>query len=194
MAGRPRQFDRSVALKQVQEVFWVHGYDGTAMSDLVEATGLASGRLYAAFGDKENLFLQAVDLYRAEEGAFVDRALAGEAVLARALRRMFRDAIEVYTQPTQRGCMLVSAAMACTPEHQSMRDRLEAHRRTRRRTITARVRAAAEGGDLPGDADVQRMGDYLTAVLDGLSVQARDGVPRRRLAALADMTLSVLPG
>ncbi|MCG6395766.1 TetR/AcrR family transcriptional regulator, partial [Vibrio alginolyticus] len=65
MAGRPREFDREVALRKAEQVFWQRGYEGTSMSDLVAALGIASARIYAAFGSKENLFREAIALYLA---------------------------------------------------------------------------------------------------------------------------------
>ena len=58
-------------------VFWSRGYEGTSMADLTAATGLHSPSLYAAFGDKETLFREAVDHYR--ESFAVDFAGDGTA-------------------------------------------------------------------------------------------------------------------
>jgi AcrR family transcriptional regulator len=69
MAGRPREFDRDQALRKAMLLFWQHGYEGTSMSALVEALGIASARIYAAFGSKEQLFREAVALYEEGEAA-----------------------------------------------------------------------------------------------------------------------------
>src|SRR5688500_13596233 len=67
--GRPRSFDRDTALGQAMEVFWAKGYEGTSISDLTEAMGINPPSLYAAFGDKERLFLEAIDRYQVARGA-----------------------------------------------------------------------------------------------------------------------------
>lgn len=192
MAGRPREFDRDQALKRVQAVFWSRGYEGTSMADLVDATGLASARLYAAFGSKEALFREAVELYEREEGGFADRALAEEPTARRALDRLLRDAIGVYTGPGPRGCMVVSAATNCSAANDSVRDWLEQHRRQRTESIIARLRAAVAERELPPDTDPEALGDAFAALLHGLSVQARDGTPPRRLHALVDPAMAML--
>lgn len=184
MAGRPREFDRDEALKQAQTVFWARGYEGTSMADLVQITGLASARLYAAFGSKEALFREAVERYETEEGGFADRALVEEPTARQAVRRMLRDAVDVYTDPKPRGCMVVSAAVNCSVANDQVRDWLEEHRRRRTESIIDRLRAAAAVGELAPGTDVQALGDAFAALLHGLSVQARDGVARRRLLAL----------
>jgi AcrR family transcriptional regulator len=193
LAGRPREFDRDEALKKIQAAFWTRGYEGTSMADLVEATGLASARLYAAFGSKEAMFRAAIERYERLEGGFADRALAEESTSRRALERMLRDAVDVYTGPEPRGCMVVSAATNCSTDNDAVRDWLERHRKQRTESIIARLRSAVAAGELPSGTDVRALGDAFAALLHGLSVQARDGVPRRRLLALIGPALAMLP-
>jgi AcrR family transcriptional regulator len=193
LAGRPREFDRDDALKRIQAAFWTRGYEGTSMADLVEATGLASARLYAAFGSKDAMFRAAVERYEREEGGFADRALVEEPTAGQALERMLRDAVDVYTSPQPRGCMVVSAATNCSSDNDAVREWLERHRKQRTRSITARLRSAVTTGELRSDTNAQALGDAFAALLHGLSVQARDGVPRRRLLALIDPAMTMLP-
>src|SRR5579859_473833 len=108
MAGRPREFDRDAALTSARDLFWERGYEGVSMSDLIEKLGLASARIYAAFGSKEDLFREAIQHYENNEGSFVDRAFAEELTVIGAIERMFRDAVELYTRKAgPRGCMVV---------------------------------------------------------------------------------------
>lgn len=192
MAGRPREFDRGVALRQIQAVFWGRGYDGTSMADLVEATGLASARLYAAFGSKEGAFRESIELYELEDGGFADRALTEESSVTRALERMLRDAVDVYTRPQPRGCMVVSAATTCVSADGSVRDWLQQHRRQRTQSIIDRLDGAVAAGELASDTDTKELGDAFAALLQGLSVQARDHVPRKRLINLITPAMAML--
>lgn len=192
MAGRPREFDQDAALSRIQMAFWSRGYEGTSMADLVQATGLASARLYAAFGSKEAMFRAAVERYERLEGGFADRALAEEPTARQAIERMLRDAVALYTGPEPRGCMVVSAATNCSAENDAVRSWLEQHRKRRAASIIARLRSAVAAGELRRDTDVQAVGDVFAAILNGLSVQARDGVPRRRLLALIDPAITLL--
>lgn len=193
MAGRPREFDRDEALKRAQAAFWARGYEGTSMAALVQALGLASSRIYAAFGSKEALFREAIELYEKHEGGFADRALAEEPTVRAALERLLHDAIRTYTQPGQpRGCMVVSAATNCSTANDTVLKWLEQHRVKRTRSIINRVKAAVEEGELRPDTDAQALGDAFAALLHGLSVQARDGVPRRRLLALVKPAMTML--
>jgi AcrR family transcriptional regulator len=191
MAGRPREFDRDEALTRIQATFWKHGYEGASMADLVDATGLASARLYAAFGSKEAMFRAAIERYERGEGGFADRALAEEPTARQAVERMLREAVEVYTAPHPRGCMVVSAAATYSAANDQVRDWLEGHRRDRTDSIIERLREAVADGEVPPDTDVAALGDAVAALLHGLSVQARDGVPRHRLLALVPLVLTL---
>ncbi|KXV60086.1 TetR family transcriptional regulator [Acetobacter senegalensis] len=185
MAGRPREFDRDAALRKARDAFWSRGYEGVSMADLVNLLGLASARIYAAFGSKESLFRQAIALYDADEGGFATRALAEEPTAKAAFRRILIEAIETYTKPNHpRGCMVVSAATNCSSENDRLREWLAAFRCRRTASLVERLEKAAIDGELPPDADPQALGDYFATVLHGLSVQARDGVPKERLLAI----------
>lgn len=190
MAGRPREFDRDVALAQAQTLFWERGYEGVSLTDLVAATGLASARLYAAFGSKEQLFRETVALYEREEGGFADRALASEPDVRRALERMFHDAIDVYTRPSPRGCLVVTAATNCTERHQELQTWLAERRRSRTESITERVGQGVRERQLSADTDIEAVGQALSIFLNGLSVQSRDGVSPQQLHASIPVILS----
>lgn len=97
MAGRPRQFDREAALRTARDVFWARGFEATSMSDLVAALGIASARIYAAFGSKERLFKEAIELYEREEGAFSTQALSEQPTAYQAIERLLLDAVDLYT-------------------------------------------------------------------------------------------------
>lgn len=192
MAGRPREFDRDQALRQARNVFWQRGFEATSMADLVQALGIASARIYAAFGSKEALFREAIALYENGEGAFADLALSEEPTARAAIERMLRDAIELYTRPNgPLGCMVVSSATNCTLDNDSIREWLAGHRRDRTRSIIQRLEQAVESGELPRQTPVQALGDCYATLLHGLSVQARDGIEQPRLLATLPMALAV---
>lgn len=192
MTGRPREFDRGEVLEKIQQVFWEHGYESTSMSDLVSATGLASARLYAAYGSKEALFREAIERYEQQEGGFADRALAEEPTARRAIERILREAVNVYTQRGARGCMVVSSATNCSPANDAVRQWLAEHRRKRTDSLVERLCIAVAAGELREGTDAQALGDTYAAMLHGISVQARDGVPRERLLALIEPAMTLL--
>nr|WP_314425499.1 helix-turn-helix domain-containing protein [uncultured Erwinia sp.] len=192
MAGRPREFDREAALIQARDLFWRHGFEGTSMSDLVAALGIASARIYKAFGSKEQLFREAVAHYAEHEGGFAARALE-EGDIATAIRRMLMDAVALYTRPrAPAGCMVVSSASALSDENQPLQQWMAEQRRLRTESVIDRFRRAAEAGQLRGNADPALLGNYYALLLHGLSVQARDGVPADVLESVVKVSLAAL--
>ncbi|MDW5498336.1 TetR/AcrR family transcriptional regulator [Pseudomonas lundensis] len=193
MAGRPREFDREQALLKARDLFWRQGYEGTSLSDLVAELGIASARIYKAFGSKELLFREAVASYESHEGGFADRAFSEESSVRVAIKRLLNDAVTLYSRADlPQGCMVVSSAASVSDENNGIKTWLAEHRLLRTQGIIDRLRDAVTAGELPPETDADALGDYFAAFLHGLSVQARDGVSRARLEAAVKIALLAL--
>lgn len=194
MAGRPREFDRGQALIAARDLFWRHGYEGTSLADLVTALGIASARIYKAFGSKEQLYREAIAHYGQYEGGFAGRALQHPQVLS-AIRQMLEQAVLLYTRSDPpAGCMVVSAAGGLSEENQPLAQWLADQRRLRSAEIVARLQLAQQQGQLQSDVATRPLGEYYATVLHGLSVQARDGVSREQLTAAIEVAMLPLNG
>ncbi|WP_216907160.1 TetR/AcrR family transcriptional regulator [Nocardia noduli] len=192
--GRPRAFDRSVALRRAMEVFWEHGYEGTSMSDLTAAMGINSPSLYAAFGDKEALFRAAVELYGQTEGGHTERALREEPNARAGIEAMLRDNALAYTEEnTPHGCMVVLAGSTYTTRSTTVRDFLVECRRETTDDIRRRLDRGVVEGDLPSDTDTAALAFFYATVLYGLSIQARDGATLTELTASVDTAMRAWP-
>jgi AcrR family transcriptional regulator len=193
MAGRPREFDREQALLKARDLFWRQGYEGTSMSDLVAELGIASARIYKAFGSKELLFREAIASYESHEGGFADRAFSEENDVRVAIKRLLDDAVALYSRTDlPQGCMVVSSAASVSDENSGIKDWLAEHRLQRTQGMIDRLQTAVATGELPPETDADALGDYFAAFLHGLSVQARDGVSRARLEAAVKVALLAL--
>ncbi|MFI8011573.1 TetR/AcrR family transcriptional regulator [Acinetobacter sp. ABJ-A23_2] len=192
MAGRPREFDREEALVKARDFFWLHGYEGTSMSDLVEVLGIASARIYKAFGSKEALFREAVNHYENNEGNFALNALKQKNIKD-AINQLFQDALALYTQTNHSyGCMVVSAASVLGEENQAVLEWMKAQRIARGQSLVDRFVQAKSDGQLVAEADPKILGQYYALVLHGLSVQARDGYSKEELATVISFALQNL--
>lgn len=191
-AGRPRGFDKRQALDRALELFWTRGYEGASIADLTDAMGVSRPSLYAAFGDKEQLFRAVVAHYATEHAGYVGRALE-QPTAADAVRALLADAATAMTSPERpAGCLLVHGALVTGEEGAVARDLLLAERLGRQAAIRARLGRAAEDGDLPAGADPVVMAEYVMAVLSGMAVQALGGANRGALAAVAELALRAL--
>ncbi len=188
--GRPREFDRDAALRRAMEVFWRRGYEGTSISDLTAAMGINSPSLYAAFGCKEALFREAVALYDAVEGEAVERALREATTTRAAVEAMLRGSVDAYVCPEKpTGCMIVLAGTTCAQENEGVREFLSTYRRQGLDALRRRLARGVTEGDLPAGIDTAALAAYYTAVLQGLSIQARDGATRATLGAVVDCAM-----
>ncbi|WDF74801.1 TetR/AcrR family transcriptional regulator [Novosphingobium sp. KACC 22771] len=191
--GRPRQFCPEAALTAALKVFWARGYEGASMSELTEAMGITKPSLYACFGNKEALFRKALDLYEKEKLAYVRAGLT--APTAKGVAEAFlRGALAMQTGNDPRGCLSVVSAVACTNYADSIRDEITSLRLATDRAIIERFERARSEGDFPEDVDPAALAHYLTAILQGMTVQARSGATPAELERLVAMTLAMWPG
>lgn len=189
--GRPRSFDRAAALRRAMEVFWLHGYEGTSLSQLTEAMDINAPSLYAAFGSKEELFREAVELYAATEGALAQSMLTDARTARDAVAGMLRANVADYADPANPpGCMIVLAATTGTVGNAGVRDYLAGVRRDSEAAVRSRLERGVADGDLPAGIDVTALAAFVTTVQQGLSIQARDGATRATLDAVVDHALA----
>lgn len=190
--GRPRAFDRDAALDKALALFWAKGFEGVSIADLTDATGVNPPSLYAAFGNKEALFREALDRYEAGPGAYVDAALA-ELEVRRVVEALFKGCIEAMTGANNpRGCLVVQGALACGDGAAPLREELQARRRKAMEGVRRRFAKAKAEGELPEDADPGDLARYLMAVINGLSVLATDGASRPQMRRVADQALRAM--
>lgn len=192
--GRPRGFDRDAALAAALNVFWTHGYEGASLADLTAAMGINRPSLYAAFGNKEALFAEALALYERQEGAPLDSLLAEAPTAREAIAATLCHNARVYAREGfPRGCLIVLSLMVGTPESADVRRLLAARRRAGTATLAARIARGQREGDVAPDVDPARLAAFYTAVLQGMSVHARDGAGEAELLAIAEAAMAGWP-
>lgn len=191
--GRPRAFDTEAALDAALDVFWRHGYEGTALSDLTTAMGINRPSLYGAFGNKEQLFRAVLDRYAAGPGSFAVAAL-NQPTARKVVEGLLFGAIDLTTGPrTPRGCLNVTNAQACGPESDSVRREVIARRRASTTALRERLERARVEGDLPVDADPAALADLVATVSDGIAAQAANGASPQTLRAVVELALRAWP-
>lgn len=191
--GRPREFCVEHALAQALRVFWEKGYEGTSLNDLTEAMGINRPSLYAAFGNKEELFRKALDLYEREKLTYIGQAL--EQSTARGVAEtLLRGAVQNATSTEEpHGCLGVITSVACGEGSQSIRDEVLERGKVARRALIERFERAKAEGDIPAHVEVEGLTSLLYAVVQGICVQAGSGATREELDRLVDTGLALWP-
>ena len=190
--GRPRAYDPAQALARAADGFWQAGYAGTSLDDLSEATGMNRPSLYAAFGDKRDLYLKTLEYYRDGSRGLAREALADNPPLRVFLKRFYEKALALYLADGPRGCYTIGTAATVAAVDEKVRDFLADSTRTTDGFLTHQIEKAKARGELPQTADAKALGYLATATLHTLAVRSRAGMPRKELEALAKAAIAVI--
>jgi AcrR family transcriptional regulator len=190
--GRPRSFDRADALLQAMQVFWALGYEGATLTDLQRAMGgITAPSFYAAFGSKEQLFREAVELYSRTLGAPMMKALAEGATARASIEALLQSAVESFCKPGKpRGCLLVLGAINSVPANKRVQDYLRGLRARREKAIQQRLQRGVAEGELPSALDAGALASFYTTLIDGLAIRARDGASVKSLEFAAHCAMA----
>ena len=183
--GRPREFDRDAALRGAMMVFWEKGYEGTSLEELQSAMGAISpSSFYTAFGSKEQLFFEVVDLYVKTVGCRPVQALESAVTTRAGVEAMLRESIDIYCDPdTPRGCLVLLGATSCAPANASVQDHMRTYRVQVPDLIRKRLKRGVAEGDVPKDVDLEPLVSLYASLAQGLPMRARDGAARSKLLA-----------
>ena len=191
--GRPREFDVDKALDLALQVFWRKGYEGASMADLTETMGITKPSLYSAFGNKEELFRKALDRYVDGPGGYFQAALAKPTMRA-VVEHLLYESADAVTDPNHPpGCLAVQGALSCGDAAESIKQELMSRRAKGEQDLRQRFERAIAEGDLPQGSDAADLAAYLSAILQGMAVQAAGGTTREQLRKIAEMALRTWP-
>lgn len=193
--GRPPGFDRHRAVQTAMALFLKRGYQGTSVSDLVEAMGLSPPSLYAAFGSKEGLYREVLGHYVEGRGRFVSKALAVDQPVEEQVRQILRDAATTFTPVGEDapGCMVSGDLIMFTPDNASVANHVRELREVPRRAVAERIRWAQSNGQMPPSVNADALARFFSAVVTGMAVQAKDGASREDLLAMAAQAMAAWP-
>ncbi len=192
--GRPKMFDRAVALHQAMKLFWERGYIGTSFDDLIGAMGISPSSFYNTFGSKEHLYQEATAAYAAQSREWFAAELEAATDTRTAFHRMLKKGAEEITrddQPT--GCMISLACTQVPPALESVRQMMAGYRCGGEAAMAARIQRGIDEGDVPKSVNVQALAAFYSALSRGMAVLARDGATRDRLLEIVEIGMHAWP-
>ena len=192
--GRARAFDADEALDRAMTVFWSKGYEAASLADLTEAMGISRPSLYAAYGNKEELFRKALERYGEGPSSYEREALA-QPTAREVAEGLLRGAADVQTDPAHSG------GLSCRPGHHLLRREVLARRQDPDRVPTRRpcrdpraLRARPCRGRSPGETPIRKaLTHYIGTVVCGMAVLAASGATRTELERVIELTMRAWP-
>jgi AcrR family transcriptional regulator len=192
--GRRRTFDEDEVLAAVGAAFWEHGYAATSLDEIMTASGLGKGSIYAAFGDKYAIFRRVFENYCATVTRAMGDALAGpeESAVRRLERVLHSAAARSNGSVAQRACFLAKTTAELAAGDPAIADRSRQAFTDLARSITGCIEQAQRAGDIDPHADAVRLAHHILAVLRGLEALAESGIDATFLADAASATMDLL--
>jgi len=193
--GRPPSYDRNVALRAIRDVFWGRGFSAASLDDIGAGAGMNRPSLYGAFGDKREMYLEALRMFSAEMGAEVQKAIEAP-TLREALEAFYARVIQEYVSGKEgpRGCLFICTAATEATGDAAIRSALAEMLTDFDSIVAARIERAQVEGEPCAAADAQVLGRLATSVLHSLAVRARAGARRSELLTIARAAVDLITG
>lgn len=192
-AGRPRTFNKEDALTKAMHVFWEKGYEGTTMADLVNAIGIKAPSLYAAFGNKDSIFKEALLSYSSIVANGQLHALKNTPNIVDAVEASLQASVDLFSNNTNPNtCLIMTSAINTSPENIQHADTLRSMRDGYKKTWVNRFKQAKEDAQLTELADANRLGEFFSTLIQGMAIKAKDGATKEELQNTAELGLQCL--
>lgn len=190
--GPPKSFDVDTALHAAMIVFWQKGFDGASLSDLTEAMGINRPSLYSTFGDKQALYLRALNWYD-EQGELGFIRSTREKNAQSFVKKLLYEIADLYAKPDlPAGCFLIQSALS-TSSATGFARKETSRRRRRNKTALQSYLKTFPVQQLPSQLTPEQLADYITAIGNALAVRAADGAKRTDLYQIIELALSFWP-
>ncbi|ENU81824.1 hypothetical protein F975_00439 [Acinetobacter sp. ANC 3789] len=190
--GRPKCFDEQQALEKAMLLFWEHGYEATSINDLTHALQITAPSLYSCFGDKASLFYRCIDYYLEHEACPIIPIFEQAKTAKVAFEIYLYNHIQRLLQPNKpAGCMLIVAVVNCSEQTHDVQQKVLEKRLKEKQKLLQRLQQGIVDGDLAPTTPIEEMTDFYTTVIQGLTLQARDGATQEQLHKVIEHAMRV---
>ena len=168
---RTEDFNRAEVLDKAKNTFWLKGYNGTSMQDLVDATGLNRSSLYNSFGSKMELFEEALKQYQQDSGQIFDRARKQNRSAIETIGLIFLYVMdEIKNDPQQKGCMVINCATELGNQDLQLKGLLDANQNKMVAIFEELVINGQQDGSIRRDESSKKLAHYLVSSFQGFRI------------------------
>lgn len=194
MAGPVKQFDKEEALNKALEVFWINGFEATSMQELVDKMGINRASMYQTYGNKQSLFMAALDRYISTNQAQLEQALEAPGSPLGNLQQLFMHFIEEGLKGEKRGCFINNTAIELGPHDPAIAKKIRDFWQTFEDLIGNTLDRAVEQNELPRELDTRNTASLLNITLQGLVVKTKTGASKQELIEDTDLLFRFIRG
>jgi AcrR family transcriptional regulator len=188
--GRPKCFDEKEVLRKAMLLFWEYGYESTSIGDLTKVLGVTAPSLYSTFGDKAELFQKCLQYYDQNESCEMEKIFNQATSIKQGLHQyLLQSTLYLIQKHKPAGCMYVVSTMNCSQENQFLQDALCEKRHQKKQKIYEYLEKAQIQNELRDHVDIRALSDYYTTVMQGMSIQARDGAQVEQLKNVVELAM-----
>jgi AcrR family transcriptional regulator len=190
--ARPKEFDRDAALQEAINVFCNHGYEGTSTGDLLQAMRISRQSLYDTFGDKRQLYLEALQQYVANSVAGQIRALNNGTSVLTGLEAGLLAFASKSGAPDAHGCMGIGATCEFGVSDREVAALIATADKTLQSSLERRIKEGKASGEISPEVDPRAAAQFIKATFAGIKIAARGGAPAATLREIAQMAIRSL--
>ncbi|WP_042365830.1 TetR/AcrR family transcriptional regulator [Streptacidiphilus neutrinimicus] len=190
--ARPRTFDEDAILDRAMLLFWRKGYEATAMSDLVEELGLGRGSIYAAFGDKHQLFVRALSRYLGRQDTLLTTAFDADGPALAQLRDVLDRLLAADAACGNAGCFSVNSIAELLPRDEDVARLAQRSLRVAEEAFTRQLERAAQDGELSATVTPDAAARLLLTVIQGIQIVRKVDPDPARAAVALDSVFALL--
>jgi TetR/AcrR family transcriptional repressor of nem operon len=191
--ARTKEFDTDEVLSKAIDLFWDKGYNGCSMQDVVDGLGLSRSSIYETFGDKRQLFLEALRKYQREGLEALKEDINTTSDIRQALAKVFESVLpESNDSPLQKGCFMVNSAVELASQDPEIAEIVRVNRLEVEDILCKAIEKGQQSGQLAATLAARSIARFIYTNLSGISVNARSGTDRKTLEDIIRVSLSVL--
>lgn len=191
--ARKKSFDEIEVLQKALHLFWRKGYNATSIQDLVDELGINRASLYDTWGDKHNLYIAALKLYRQSASSRLLDDIRSDMPARQVVESfMLRIVNDVILDKERKGCFLVNATTELANLDPEINQMVEENRKTIVEVLAEIIKEGQEKGEFKSQKSPQALARFIFNSVNGLRVVGKADVPLDEMKEVVEITLSAL--